>query len=196
MKKALLLFVLKMFPVLAWSQFEVTYFELTQTGKSVELSWQIKEGSTCNGIRILRSTDSVNFTQIGEVQGICGSTTIPQAFDFTDESPVNNTRNYYKLEFGLGEYWLVKSVSFIFVEHGFFEMENPAQFTSPLFFKTEAKLTLRIITTNGQVLFSTQILKSAYTLGELFSSFPSGLFFIEVADEKGNRQFAKIVGLR
>lgn len=75
-------------------------FSLSQFDGHVSLYWQIVEGSTCNGIQIYRSTDSVDFDRIGYIAGICGSEFESMNYYFTDSLPVENSVNYYYLELG------------------------------------------------------------------------------------------------
>ena len=49
-------------------------FSAVQVETKVQLNFTIKAGNTCNGIEIFRSPDSVNFSLIGDIQGVCGST--------------------------------------------------------------------------------------------------------------------------
>ncbi len=66
----------------------------------VYLSCIISSGNICNGIDILRSTDSVIFESIGSIAGTCGSINSPTTYSFIDESPVFNQTLYYKFGFG------------------------------------------------------------------------------------------------
>ena len=79
----------------------LNYFSANLGDNDVYLSWEIMGGGQCNGIQILRSTDSLNYVEIGDVQGVCGSPDFAQQYDFTDESPVENSINYYRLELGV-----------------------------------------------------------------------------------------------
>lgn len=65
----------------------LNYFNANSTSNSVLLTWEIKGGNTCNGIAIFRSTDGINFQQIGQVDGLCGSTDFAVAYSYTDLSP-------------------------------------------------------------------------------------------------------------
>lgn len=75
-------------------------FTALENEGDVYLSWTLRAGSTCNGIQIQRSTDSLNFLQIGEIPGVCGSNSAAQRYTFVDSFPVLNQRNFYRLEFG------------------------------------------------------------------------------------------------
>ena len=69
----------------------------------VYLDWVMASGSVCLGINIEKSDDSVNFTEIGSIGGICGNLTKPMAYAFQDESPMLNKKIYYRLSYpGLG----------------------------------------------------------------------------------------------
>lgn len=76
------------------------YFNAESRDKKVYLRWALSAGSTCNGIVISRSVDSVSYEKIGEVFGICGSEDTAQAFDYTDDMPEENKRNYYQIVLG------------------------------------------------------------------------------------------------
>lgn len=78
----------------------LSYFQATENNGKVTLNWQIIAGSTCSGIQIYRSTDSTNFSQIGEIIGVCGSFSEPVNYTFTDDSPLQNAVNYYRLALG------------------------------------------------------------------------------------------------
>jgi hypothetical protein len=82
------------------SHYLLSSFQAEKSGNRVILNWSIKQGSSCIGINILRSNDTINFKEIGNIQGICGSTEFEQRFSFVDDKPLPNQTNYYKLELG------------------------------------------------------------------------------------------------
>ena len=65
------------------------------------LKWGITGGNTCNGILINHSVDDINYEQVGEIPGICGSQIAEVPYTFIHDSPVSGQKNYYKLELGL-----------------------------------------------------------------------------------------------
>ena len=75
-------------------------FYLFESNAKIYLNWSIVSGSTCNGIKIFRSIDSLNFYEIGKIEGICGNISAEQFYNFIDENPVKNKINFYKLELG------------------------------------------------------------------------------------------------
>ena len=76
-------------------------FYLSENKGTVDLHWSIMEGSTCNGIQIYRSNDSIQFSKIGEISGVCGSISEEQSYTFSDVNPFRNQVNYYRLELGI-----------------------------------------------------------------------------------------------
>lgn len=73
-------------------------FTGSQFNDIVSLEWTIKGGNTCNGIIIYHSTDDNNYTDIGRIEGVCGSTESSMSYEFEHSSPA--PLNYYKLELG------------------------------------------------------------------------------------------------
>lgn len=54
-------------------------------------------GNPCKGIRVHQSTDGINFQDIYEFPGICGSPSADESYYYTDESPGKNKLNFYRL---------------------------------------------------------------------------------------------------
>lgn len=103
----------------------------------VQLRWVISAGQTCNGTFIERSTDTIHWNTIGDIPGICGSSSAPVPYNFTDESPVKNTINFYRLELGGQGYSPLISVPFYdFTEQGFVVIPNPADDFTTVYFST------------------------------------------------------------
>jgi len=88
-------------------------FNAYRAGENVLLKWTISSGSTCNGIQIFRSEDTVTFIQIGDIQGVCGSSSSPTPYEFTDANPLTNKINYYKLQLGGTGFSVTISLHFI-----------------------------------------------------------------------------------
>lgn len=104
----------------------LSHFGLDVSNGKVLLSWTIKSGSTCNGIDILRSTDSINFTEIGDIPGVCGDITSPTSYTYTDQNPVGNAINYYKIDLGGQEKSQVLGIEVIAVaENDYLLRPNP-----------------------------------------------------------------------
>lgn len=73
---------------------------LFQQEDVVVLRWVIHGGNTCQGMRIFRSENEIDFSQVGIISGICGSTDSDELYTYVDSSAVANANNYYHIEFG------------------------------------------------------------------------------------------------
>lgn len=121
-------------------------FYIVESNGSVVLNWTIKGGSTCNGIQIFRSTDSINFSQVGEIVGVCGGSSAPQPYDFTDSSPVKNKVNYYKLQLGQEGFTSVISIEIIEIgKNGNQVRPNPAKDNARIYFANNRYLASNLI---------------------------------------------------
>lgn len=80
------------------AQSYVIGFRVQQAGNTVKVEFTIPGGITCNGMDVLRSTDSLNFDVALSIAGVCGSTSDDVFYSFTDEHPVLNSDNFYKIE--------------------------------------------------------------------------------------------------
>ncbi len=112
---------------------------------NVLLSWTIKEGNTCNGTTIYRSTDSLNFVEIGDIQGVCGNLGIPTNYTFVDYQPEQNKKNYYRLDLGGIEISPIVSIEVIDISNqGFYLRPNPIVDQGRLFFSNSLNQEHRI----------------------------------------------------
>ena len=110
-------------------------FSVSESNGNVFLNWVIKSGSTCNGIQIFRSTDKVTFRQVGEIVGVCGSLSTPVSYNFTDEHPVINKINHYRLGLGGNGSSSILSVEIIDIGNGGFQIRpNPANAITRIIF--------------------------------------------------------------
>jgi len=96
----LTLFLTPGYSFLAQAENAILQFNAIQVESRIQLDFSIKAGNTCNGISILHSTDSINFAEIGNILGICGSSDRNESYTFTDFQPEKNTTNYYRLQPG------------------------------------------------------------------------------------------------
>ena len=184
-------FVLFIFsaPLSAQNEDAIEYLNASEFNGKVLLSWSIMQGNTCNGIQVLHSTDSINFSQISSIEGICGSTQQSISYSFTDLSPEKNANNYYRLQLGgLGFSWIVSVEVIDFGMNTSIVRPNPLSKTSELLFDNEANFEVFIsvysssgVLVNMQSTVSEQILleKSKYTAGlyhYVLTSEESGVF--------------------
>ncbi len=101
--KVLAFFLLVITQVNAQFAPKLDKFQAQHKDGVVYLEWVLSSGSVCYGIKIERSEDSVSFTEIGFIGGICGNLTQPTVYNFEDNSPILNKKMYYRLSYpGLG----------------------------------------------------------------------------------------------
>lgn len=121
--------------------------------EQVQLRWTISSGETCNGTFIERSTDNINWIKIGDIPGVCGSSSAPVPYNFIDDSPVSNTVNLYRLELGGQGYSKTISVPYYdYTEKGYVLIPNPVYENTTVYFGTSVSepFTIAIFNIAGQ----------------------------------------------
>lgn len=114
-------------------------FTAFRDGNTVLLKWTITSGSTCNGIRIYRAEDTINYIQVGDIAGVCGSSTSPVPYSFTDLSPIPNKINYYRLELGTQGFSKFVAIEFIVLgNEGYLIRPQPVTDNAVIYFDNPA----------------------------------------------------------
>ena len=72
-------------------------FTGTQFNNSIVINFTLVKGNTCSDTEVQRSTDGINFIVIYTIAGLCGSTQENVSYTITDNSPVPNSINYYRI---------------------------------------------------------------------------------------------------
>lgn len=157
-------------------------FSISETEGRVFLSWSIIAGSTCNGIQIYRSTDSINFSQIGDIAGVCGSVDFEQPYDLTDNNPVKNKVNYYRLELGNQGFSQTVSIEIIDIESSGFQIRpHPANSEAVIYFdnNTKQEQQLTLYNMNGIAVFTAVTKEDFFQLNT--SLLQSGLYLFIIS---------------
>ncbi len=156
--------------------------------ESVLINFRINSGYTCNGIDVLHSSDSVNFSPVNTFEGICGSTTESIAYEYTHANPVKNIKNYYRLYLGgTGFSWVI-NVLVIDLTNSSLIKPNPLLSTSELIFENNTITDHQLVISNmyGQIVFSETTNGSSFLLSR--NDFVQGVYLYSIIDkEKGNR---------
>lgn len=150
----------------------------TEFNGKVLLTWSVTQGNTCNGITILHSTDTNNFTQVGTIEGICGSTAETIAYQFTDDAPSVNQTNYYKLS--LGGIGFSYSVNVDVIDAGdqvYIVTPNPVSNESQLIFDNENQENVIITFFNerGEIVHEESSSEQSISIGR--EKFKQGAYF-------------------
>lgn len=151
------IFMLTMLSAKAQDQPVLDVFFATENNGVVYLNWRILAGGTCNGTNVLRSSDSLNFTEIGRIFGVCGNLSKPESYSFIDESPVSNKRNYYRLELGPWNFSETIYTDIIDLNEQAYQIRpNPIQTKAKIYYRNTKKLkqTLSIYNIIGQKMVS------------------------------------------
>ncbi|OUT69083.1 MAG: hypothetical protein CBB76_08565 [Crocinitomicaceae bacterium TMED16] len=164
-------------------------FALDLNQGKVLLAWTIKSGSVCNGIQIYRSTieDSINFELIEDIQGVCGDLSSPVAYTFTDENPVQNQVNYYKLLLGGQEFSEVLGIEVLLIPSNSYLLKpHPIVSSSSLYFynSNNNDVELKVFDDFGSVVYKNQTNSNRFILDS--SMISSGLYYFTL-ENKSNK---------
>ncbi len=128
-------------------------FEVFEVNGNVQLTATIKSGFTCLGINFLRFEDSTSsFHSIGEISGVCGSSTEAIRYDFSDLNPPKNKTLYYRIQMGGLGYSNILSIRIIDSgEEAYLLTPNPCIDNCFIYFKNELRQNnrLRLFNKNG-----------------------------------------------
>ena len=165
-------------------------FTLFENNRKVYLNWSIVSGSTCNGIQIYRSTDNINYTQIGSIAGVCGNSSTAVSYNFTDNNPEKNKINYYRLELGNNGSSEILSVKIIDIESGYQIRPNPVIGKAKIYFDNNTSLLFQLVIYNlkGVNIFTLETKTDFFELNT--EKIQSGIYFFTIGTE-GNVPKAK-----
>ncbi len=154
-------------------------FTGTQFHNSIVLNFTLVKGNTCFDTEIQRSTDGVNFIVINTIAGICGSTQENISYSITDNSPVANSYNYYRINLrSLGFSDIIKVRYIDFSASNALVIYNSQQQLSTLFYKNPSakKIEFEILNQHGMVIQKGNSNISEWNIST--SAWPRGLYFI------------------
>lgn len=160
---------------------ELDYFEASDNSGEILLKWAISKGSTCNGITITRSFDSLFFSPIGRIEGVCGDADSPQPYSFVDLNPLKNQKNYYKLELGTSSFSDVIFITLVNKnEEGYQIRPQPIQSEANIYFDNPDFniAQLHIYNFNGQLIYQSQSREDYFKINS--TPWSSGLMFFSI----------------
>lgn len=164
----------------------------TENDGKVFLQWVMKAGTTCDGIRVYRSTDNQHFEQIGRIAGICGSPDFAVGYTFTDENPVLNQNNHYRLE--LGNLGFSKSITIAVFDLGkkaYRLFPHPVKNQAVLYFENSSHTSkqLSLFDLNGRPVYQAETNADSFQLNA--NILPSGMYMFQI---KGNEKQSGVQG--
>lgn len=198
MKKVIVILSI-LLPLSISAQVTISNFKATQIENNVQIDWSIEAGSTCTGISLEHSSDSVNFTAIYEYLGICGSATEKQSYSYTHKNPIENVKNYYRLRPGMSsDYSSIIVINYIdYNEEGFIIYPNPIASFGYLYFKDSNSKNLSFVLYNhqGKEIHRIKNVKDNYILIEKTKDIVSGSYHFIISDGTNIKYEGRIVFL-
>lgn len=165
----------------------VENFAVSEIDGKVYLTWTITTGNTCDGTKIMRSSDNMNFEVIGEITGVCGSTETATNYDFIDEDPIADQMSYYKLELGgFGESY-TRSIEVINAENFLRIIPHPVIDWSFIYFNNDlySQHFLMIYDTRGNMIYSETTTSDFFELQP--GNIKPGIYFFYIYDQFENK---------
>ena len=159
-------------------------FDIDQSNGKVLLAWTIKSGSVCNGMQIFRSKDSVNFVLIEDIQGVCGDLSSSVSYTYTDQTPILNNYNYYKINFGGLEDSNILGIEVInILSNSYLLKPNPVTGASDLYFENDnqSEVVLKVFDDFGDVIYIEETQANKFTLDS--TSFSSGMYYFSLENK-------------
>ena len=165
----------------ARSQSILADFNIDLSNGKVLLAWTIKSGSTCNGMQIFRSQDSIEYELIEDIQGVCGDLSSPVSYTFTDSEPELNATNFYKISFGGTQESNVLSIEvFNILSNSYLLKPNPVRGISDLYFNNDNQneLVLKVFGDFGDIIYTDTTTNTKFVLDRSF--FSSGMYYFSL----------------
>lgn len=180
--KSIIILVLLVIGNSAWSQLDsiLIRFNAFVEGNDIRLDWTIKGGYQCNGTVIQHSTDSLNFTNIGDIPGICGSPFYNEDYSFTHISPPTNTKNYYRIDLvGIGYSKIISRDNIDLHNSNTLVIPNPITSSGKILFNNPyfEECTIRFYSATGQHLFTRKTQGNRFNLDA--NQFPTGVIYYQ-----------------
>lgn len=181
------IFLLLASPVVGQEDF-LEFFRVIQREDDVVLNWVISKGNTCNGIDILRSSDSLNFTAIGQIEGICGDEEESVSYVFVDNDPLSAGRSFYRLELGAVGSSEIKGLDFIdLTDQSYVVRPNPVVNQGRVYFKPSDTQTHYMYLFDIQGKISAEIPSSGMYFELQNKGYQSGLYVFIIENREGKR---------
>ncbi|HXT82962.1 MAG TPA: T9SS type A sorting domain-containing protein, partial [Verrucomicrobiae bacterium] len=166
------------------------YFEATKMESYVALNWATSEEYNNREFVIQKSSDSLNFTPIGTVEGN-GNKNNTSLYSFEDHT-ISSGTSYYRLmqvdEDGTIQYSPIRSISDISEDIILYVTEDGELFIKAFFPVSAEKINLTILNALGQLCYqqNMEAEKGRYSYQTSLNELPTGLYIIKVYTETQN----------
>jgi hypothetical protein len=189
----LFLFLLQHLQVSAQTDTVFANFSGQQAGDEVVIYFTVRGGIQCTDVRLERSNDQQNFQVIYELPGVCGNPTKDESYILTDNSPIANITNYYRLEMGsLGIYSAIIDVDFFKYTSGEIIIQpNPCTQCSIYFpNRRRENCSIFLYDYHGKQILQSTSSNETYQLTTITSS---GIYLIEIRYPDGGVRRGRVV---
>ncbi len=162
-------------------------FSATEANGKVYLNWVIASGNTCDGVRVFRSADGIQFDQIGEIAGICGSPYSAVSYEFWDTLPLLNRKSAYRLELGnLGFSSVEVLVVYDFSKQSYQLIPHPFAQGGTIAFENPSfeMARLRIFSLNGLIMWEDEQNTSTFQIPDAYLK--AGIYVFEIVSSGKN----------
>ena len=181
-----------LFHLISYGQSRVQQLTSSQYKKTIFIDFVITAGNTCSGYQIQHSIDSINFNAIYDYFGICGEQSKAQSFSYTDENPIKNNVNYYRVFIPPNDFSEINRVNYYDLsEKGYLIFNNPMnQYLNIL--TTNYNGIMKIYNQTGGLMKSISANENGLFYEDL-SSFESGLYLFFIESDLGKNITGKFL---
>lgn len=162
-------------------------FNIFEYNSQVYVDITLSPGNTCNGIKLLGSSDSIYFKEIDFIDGVCGYSSAPSSYSLKDTSPILNSYNYYKILFGSNTYSSTYQILILnFEENNYQIWPNPTKGNTTIYFQNPQfeVLYFNLFNCYGEKILYSSTSEEKYIFN--CKNFPSGIYFFTLL--KSNNQ--------
>ncbi len=162
------------------------HFSISQNDGRVLLNWVTRPGSTCEGVYVMRSTDSLNYELIYHYPGICGGPNTAMSYSYLDEHPVANYRNFYRLELGRVGTTGVRAIEVVDLrDQGYQVRPHPVVATSKVYFDNPNREPCLLVLINTLGIVQAQWETREQSIDLQSSNFQPAMYFLRIQDPDG-----------
>lgn len=166
-------------------------FELVQVDNTVQLTFGILGGASCNGVQWERAGADLDFETIASISGVCGGSEFTEYYSLVDEAPLTGEVSYYRLV--LGSQGRSQERTFLFVEldDGVKLYPNPSSDVVNLRFSNPSQklVKIRVFDITGSLVFEDLSQNGEYQLK--VSGLARGVHLLQVQTEDQSIAFRR-----
>lgn len=168
-------------------------FTATKVMRTVELAWITSSEQNNKGFEIQRSTDGVNFNNIGWVIGVGNSTSL-QNYSFTDIAPTKG-KNFYRLnQVDIDNKSKLSAIRKVDFTSPFDITVYPNPATDVLNVQVSKNITgVKIFDAQGKLMWQQENNTGLLSIPVPVHKLTAGLYILEVSDAAGNKQLQKFI---